>query len=127
MRIAVTSTGPTIEHYVGRTATHCGYLLIVDPETMQYEALQNPVVALRGPAAGKLFAQILLESQAKTILVGGCDSGGLEVLRDAGIPVFNGITGSVRGAVERFKCGCCLTTARELWLDSYGDKRTAEQ
>ena len=61
MKIAVTSTGPTLEHYVGAKANRCGYLLIIDPDTMQHQVVQNPAAALRGPAAAKLVAQLVLE------------------------------------------------------------------
>lgn len=103
MKIAVTSTGPTLEHYVGTRARRCGYLLIVDPDTMQYEVVQNPLVSLWGPAAGKLFAQLVLQNDVHTILAGSCGDNTLKALRDAGIKIFVGMTGSVRRAVEQFK------------------------
>ena len=48
MKIAVTSTGPTLEYYVGTEVNHCPYLLIIDPDTMWYEAMQNPAISLKG-------------------------------------------------------------------------------
>ena len=106
MKIAVISTGPTIDHCVGTGVNHSGYLLIIDPATMQYEALQNPVVTLKGPASGKLLAQLLLQKGVDSVLVKSCGTEArkvFEVVGDAGIPIFVGITGSVHKAVERFK------------------------
>ncbi|HUW19156.1 MAG TPA: NifB/NifX family molybdenum-iron cluster-binding protein [Sedimentisphaerales bacterium] len=103
MRVAVTSTGTTLEHYVGTRVNRCGYLLIVDTDTMRYQALQNPVVALSGPAAGKMFAQLMLREDVRAILAGGCGSDVLKVLGDAGIQVLIGVSGSVRRAVEQFR------------------------
>ena len=106
MKIAVISTGPTIDHYVGTGVNHSGYLLIIDPATMECEAMQNPIVALKGPASGTLLAQLLLQKGVDTILVKSCDSEArklFEVAGDAGIIICVGITGSVRKAVERFK------------------------
>ncbi|MHC4474847.1 MAG: NifB/NifX family molybdenum-iron cluster-binding protein [Planctomycetota bacterium] len=107
MKIAVTSTGPTLEHSVGAKANRCGYLLIVDPDTMRYEVVPNPVVALRGPVAGKLCVQMLLEEDVHAIVVGGCDAAMLSSTADAGISVFVGAAGSVRGAVQRFSGSFC--------------------
>ena len=103
MKIAVTSTGPTLEHRVGTRGSHCGYLLIINPDTMQYEVMLNPLVALHGPAAGKLFAQLMLQEDVQTVLIGGCGSDVLKVLRGAGIVTLVGMTGSVRRTVEQFK------------------------
>jgi len=107
MKIAVTSTGPTMEHYVGRQASRCGYLLIIDPDTMQYDALQNPVLALKGPAAGRLFAQLLLQEGVHTILMGGSDPDTLRVLGEANISIRICMTGSVRRVVEQFRDSHC--------------------
>jgi len=106
MKIAVTSTGPTLEHSAGARVGHCRYLLIIDPDTMDYEIMQNPVVALRGPAAGKLFLQLLLQNDVHIILVESCGSNTrkiFEVLGDAGILIRVDMTGPVRGTVEQFK------------------------
>jgi len=106
MKIAVISTGPTIDHCVGTGVNHSGYLLIIDPATMQYEALQNPIVNLKRSASGKLLAQLLLKKGVDSVLVKSCSTEArkvFEVVGDAGIPIFVGITGSVRKAVERFK------------------------
>ncbi len=106
MKIAVTSTGPTLEHYVGTRAGHCGYLLIIDLDTMQYEAMQNPLVALRGPAAGKMFAMIMLQENVHIILVGACGLNRLKVLSGAGIAILVGMTGCIRGIIDQFKRSC---------------------
>jgi len=103
VKIAVASTGPTLEDYVGMWDGHYGYLLIIDPDTMRYEVLQNPLAALHGPAAGRAFAQLLLQGGVHTILVGNCGSDMLKILGGAGISILTGMTGSVRGTVEQFK------------------------
>ncbi|MHC4624118.1 MAG: NifB/NifX family molybdenum-iron cluster-binding protein [Planctomycetota bacterium] len=102
MKIAVTSTGTTLEHYVAAKADRCGYLLIIDTATMRYEAVQNPVVASRGPAAGRLFAQILRQEGVYTVLAGSLAPNTLKILADADISALVGMAGSVRRAVDRF-------------------------
>jgi len=106
MKIAVTSTGPTLEHSAEARVSHCRYLLIINLDTMHYEVIQNPIVALRGPAAGKLFLQLLLQNDVHIILAESCGSNMrkiFEVLGDAGILIRVGMTGSVRSVIEQFK------------------------
>ena len=110
MKIAITSTGPTLEHFAGTRAGNCRYLLIIDPDTMDYEVMQNPIVALRGPAAGKLFLQMLIQNDVHIVLAKSCGSDTLkvfEVLRKAGILIRVGLAGSIRSVVEQFKHSYC--------------------
>ncbi|MHC4544781.1 MAG: carbon storage regulator CsrA [Planctomycetota bacterium] len=113
VKIAVASTGPTLEDYVGTWNGHNGYLLIIDPDTMQYEVLQNPLAALHGPAAGRAFSQLLLQEGVHTILAGNCGTNMPKVLGDTDISIVVGMTGSVRDTVEQFKdsyCSCSRWT-----------------
>lgn len=68
MKIAVTSTGPTLDDHIATEFDHSKYLLIVDCDTMEFEAMISPVVAGVGPAAGRLFARQLLEANASKVL-----------------------------------------------------------
>jgi len=70
---------------------------------MRYEVLQNPLAALHGPAAGRAFAQLLLQEGVHTIFVGNCGSDMLKILSGTDISILAGMTGSVRGTVEQFK------------------------
>lgn len=103
MKIAITSTGPTLEHMVGTRSDCCDYLFIIDPNTMEYERMPNPVVALRGPAAQKMFTQLMLQGNVSAFLTGGCDTKILKELSDAGIAIIIVTTGSVNRAVKRFR------------------------
>ena len=58
MKIAVTSTGPTLDDDVEARFGRCQYFLIVDSETMQTEAIENPNIALGG-GAGIQSAQLM--------------------------------------------------------------------
>ena len=110
MKIAVTSTLPTIDACVGTKLRLSKYLLIIDLGTMEYEAMPNPIMALSGPAAGKLFAQQLLQKGISRVLANNCGSDILKSLGDVGIQVIGGVSGSVRSAVKRFKEMCKAET-----------------
>ena len=110
MKIAVASTLPTIDACVGTKLRLSKYLLIIDLGTMEYEAMPNPIMALSGPAAGKLFAQQLLEVNISKVLANNCSSDIRKSLGQTGIQVIGGVSGSVHSAVERFKEMCKAET-----------------
>jgi predicted Fe-Mo cluster-binding NifX family protein/ferredoxin len=104
MKIAVTSTGPTIDDNVEARFGRCTYFLIIDTDTMQFEAIENPNIALGG-GAGIQSAQLMLEKGVTAVLTGNCGPNAFNVFGQAGIQVIVGISGTVRAAVEQLKTG----------------------
>jgi len=104
MKIAVTSTGPTLDDQVEARFGRCAYFLVVDPDTMEFEALENPNIALGG-GAGIQSAQLLAQREVQTVLTGNCGPNAFQTLGAAGIQVIVGVSGPVKKAVEQFKSG----------------------
>jgi predicted Fe-Mo cluster-binding NifX family protein/ferredoxin len=104
MKIAVTSTGPALDDHVEARFGRCAYFLIIDTDTMQYEAIENPNIALGG-GAGIQSAQLMSEKGVTTVLTGNCGPNAFNVFGQAGIQVIVGVSGVVRNAVEQFKTG----------------------
>ena len=102
MKVAITSTGPKLDDLIGTQPDKCSHWLFVDPVTMSYEAIPNPLASVSGPAAGKFLARVLQEYRIKFILAGGCGCNQLKELGSDGMRVLLGMTGSVREAVEKF-------------------------
>jgi len=107
MKIAVMATGPTLQASIAKWMQQEGYLLIIDPETSDCQAMLNPVTAARGPAVGKLFTQILLQNNVWTVIVENGEFNILKELANANIQILVGLTGSVKNAVEQFKYSYC--------------------
>jgi len=104
MKIAVTSTGPTLDDNVEVRFGRCPYFLFIDTDTMQYESIENPNIALGG-GAGIQSAQFMSEKGVTTVLTGNCGPNAFSVFGQAGIQVIVGVSGVVRNAVEQFKTG----------------------
>jgi predicted Fe-Mo cluster-binding NifX family protein/ferredoxin len=102
MKIAVTSTGPTLDDSVEARFGRCAYFLIIDTETLQYEPIENPNIALGG-GAGIQSAQLMSEKGVTAVLTGNCGPNAFNVFGQAGIQVIVGVSGPVRDAVEQFK------------------------
>jgi predicted Fe-Mo cluster-binding NifX family protein/ferredoxin len=104
MKIAVTSTGLTLDDNVEARFGRCPYFLIIDTDTMQFEAIENPNIALGG-GAGIQSAQLMSEKGVTVVLTGNCGPNAFAVFGQAGIQVIVGVSGPVRNAVEQFKTG----------------------
>ncbi len=116
MKIAVTSTHPTLDAPVGTQLRGSKYLLIIDPElivnpdTIEYKVMMNPLLALSGPAMWRLFTQELLQEDVRIILSGDNDPKVSRLLGHTGIQVIGGMGGSVSSAVKQFKEMCMADT-----------------
>jgi len=104
MKIAVTSTGPTLDDNVEARFGRCPYFLIIDTDTMQFEAIENPNIAIGG-GAGIQSAQLMSEKGVTVVLTGNCGPNAFNVFGQAGIQVIVGVSGPVRNAIEQFKAG----------------------
>ncbi len=100
MKIAVTSTGTDLESAVDPRFGRAAYILIVDSETLAFEALDNKenVNALKG--AGIQAATMASDKGANVLLTGFCGPNAFKALKAANIGVANDASGSVKDAVK---------------------------
>ena len=102
MKIAVSATGQDLNALVDARFGRCQYFIIVDPETMKFEAVPNPNLgAMHG--AGVQTAQMVAGSGASVVLTGNCGPNAFQTLSAAGIQVIAGVSGTVRDAIEKYK------------------------
>jgi len=111
MKIAVTSTGPDLTAQVDPRFGRCAYFIFVDPDTMQYEAVENPNVAAMG-GAGIQSAQLVANKGAQVVLTGSCGPNAFQTLQAAGVQVIVGVVGTVQEAIQRYKSGQLQPTAQ---------------
>jgi len=109
MKIAVTSTGPTLDDMMEARFGRCPYFLIIDLDTMEFEAFENPNIALGG-GAGIQSAQLMAEKGVSTVLTGNCGPNAFQTFGAANIQVITGVSGRVRQAVEQYKSGALSNT-----------------
>jgi predicted Fe-Mo cluster-binding NifX family protein len=104
MKICITSEGDNLDAPVDPRFGRCQFFMIVDPETLQYEAINNPNIDSRG-GAGIQSGQIMAEKQVKAVLTGNVGPNAFQTLNTAGIPVITGASGTVRQAIDKYKKG----------------------
>lgn len=110
MRIAVTSTGPTLDDTVEERFGRCPYFLIIDPDTLEFEPFENPNIALGG-GAGIQSAQLMANKGVSVVLTGNCGPNAFQTFGAAGVQVITGVSGQVRQAIEQYKSGALSSTA----------------
>jgi len=104
MNICVTSQGDNLDASLDPRFGRCQYFMIVDPETLQYEAISNPNIDARG-GAGIQSGQIMAERRVKAVVTGNVGPNAFQTLHAAGISVLTGASGSVRQAIEKYRKG----------------------
>jgi predicted Fe-Mo cluster-binding NifX family protein len=104
MKIAVTSNAPDLDADIDPRFGRCRYFIIIDPETMEFETLENSGAAASG-GAGIATAQGLVGKGIEAVLTGNCGPNAYYALEAAGIKLITGVTGKVRDAVNDFKSG----------------------
>jgi len=119
MKIAVTSTGPTFDDNVEARFGRCPYFLIIDTDTTQLEAIENPNMALGG-GAGIQSAQLMSEKGVIAVLTGNCGPNAFNVFGQADIQVIVGVNGPVRNAVEQFKTGAFSSASQPNVASHFG-------
>jgi predicted Fe-Mo cluster-binding NifX family protein len=104
MRIAVSSTGPNLDADVDPRFGRCQHFIIVDPQTLDFEAIENTSIAASG-GAGIASAQTVAGKEVEAVLTGNCGPNAYQTLSAAGIQVITGVTGTVRDAVDLYNKG----------------------
>ena len=102
MKIAISATGPTLDAEVDPRFGRCQYFIIADPETMEFEALDNSNAMAAGGASIST-GQMIAGKGVEAVLTGNCSPNAYRVLSAAGIQVITGVSGKIRDAVQGYK------------------------
>ena len=104
MKICVTAVAGSLDAQVDPRFGRCQYFVIVDPETMRFEAIPN-VSASALSGAGIQAAQMVVDKGVDVVITGQVGPNAYQVLSSAGIKIVTGAFGTVREAVEAYKTG----------------------
>jgi len=101
MKIAVTSTGSNLNSMVDERFGRCSYFIFVDPDTMEFEAVENEC---RGNVhgTGVQVAQFIVDKGVSVIITGNVGPNAMRVLKESGIEVYAAGSMSVMEAVKNY-------------------------
>ncbi len=104
MKICVSATGNNLEAQLDPRFGRCAYLVIVDSETMQFEAIPNIAAGATG-GAGIQAAQTIANKGVKVVITGNVGPNAFGALSTAGIEIATLATGTVRDVIEKYSRG----------------------
>lgn len=105
MKIAVTSSGKNLESNVDPRFGRAAYFIIVNPETMDYEVVENIQNLNLPQGAGIQAGQTIAGYNVNVLLTGNCGPKAFNVLQRAGIKIITNVKGSVLDAISMYKKG----------------------
>jgi len=101
-KICITSKGKDLEAEVDPNFGRARYFLLVDPNTMEFEVIENPN-AEAAHGAGIQTAQLISGKNVGAVLTGNCGPNAQSVLQSSGTKVITGVSGKVEDALLKFK------------------------
>jgi predicted Fe-Mo cluster-binding NifX family protein len=119
MKIAISATGTTLDDDVDPRFGRCQYFIIVDPETMEFEAISNSS-AMEAGGAGISAGQMIAAKGVAAVLTGNCGPNAHQVLSSGGINVITGVSGKVKDAIEYYRSGKFKVSPQPNVPDHFG-------
>jgi predicted Fe-Mo cluster-binding NifX family protein len=104
MKIAITSSGREISSALNPRFGRCECFIIVDTETKEWEAFENPAVGAGG-GAGTQAAQFIANQGVEAVISGRFGPNAFTALEAAGLQAFVSTQGTTEAALDKFLAG----------------------
>ena len=105
MRIAISAEGKQLDSNLDPRFGRAAYFIILDAETMDFEAVENTQNYNLPQGAGIQAGKTLAEQHVDALITGHCGPKAFRVLQKAGIKIVTGAGGKVTDAVDQFRKG----------------------
>ncbi len=105
MKIAITSQGDTLDSELDPRFGRAAYIIVVDTQTLEFEAFDNATNKNAFKGAGIQAAAMISDNDAQVLLTGFCGPNAFKTLEAAGVKVANDQTGKIIDVVKKFNQG----------------------
>ena len=103
MKIAVSSTGPTLADPIDSRFGRCAFFILVDPATMDFEVVENNQSLDLPQGAGIQAGKTVADNKVAALITGHCGPKAFKVLQAAGVKIMTGASGKIADAIAQYK------------------------
>ena len=103
-KICITAAGDTLTAMVDPRCGRARFFIIVNPDTLEFEAIANPNIDTTG-GAGVQSAQLITDQGVAAVLTGNVGPNAYQALTAAGIEIMTGVSGTIHDAIAQYKQG----------------------
>jgi predicted Fe-Mo cluster-binding NifX family protein len=104
VKICVSAVANSLDAQLDPRFGRCLYFVIVDSESMQFEAISNAASGATG-GAGIQAAQTIAGKGVTVLITGNVGPNAFQALSVAGIRIVTGAFGTIREVIEKYKRG----------------------
>jgi len=104
MKIIITANGNSIDSPFSPRFGRCAYLIKIDTETGDWQAIENPASSASG-GAGPLVVQAISQQNVEAVVTGRYGPNAFTALQAAGLRGFIAKGKTVRDVLEKFNAG----------------------
>jgi len=104
MKIAISSMGRDLDSQIDPRFGRCQYFILVDPETLAFEAVGNEGLMASG-GAGVQAAQLVAQKGASALITGNLGPNAASALSASGIRVYLVPGGTIKDVIEGYRAG----------------------
>ena len=119
MKAAISAQGKHLGSQIDPRFGRSPYFLIIDVDTLDFEAVSNPNVNVVG-GAGIQSAQLMIEQGVDLVITGNCGPNAHQALSAVGIQVITGVSGKVQDAIQIYKAGKYQASSEPNVTDHFG-------
>jgi predicted Fe-Mo cluster-binding NifX family protein len=105
LKLAITTTGQTLDAPMDRRFGRAEGFLLYDLETEGYSVLDNDQNLQAAQGAGIQAAQTVVNSGAGAVITGHCGPKAFRVLSVANVAIYNCEAATVADAIDQYKSG----------------------
>ena len=103
LKIAVSAQDGSLDAKIDMRFGRARYFILVDPDTWDFEVVDNKQNIQAPAGAGIQAARIVADHGADVLIAGNCGPNAFRTLKAADIKVFAGLDGTVREAINSYK------------------------
>ncbi len=105
MKLAITATGKDLDAQTDSRFGRAAYFIMVDADTMAFEAVSNSQSLDLPQGAGIQAGQTIVKNKVDVLITGNCGPKAFQLLQNAGVKIYIGASGTVRDAISQYKSG----------------------